>query len=208
MNNDVRTDLRNSQFTYNYKLSLATSPVSSTDLRLFSSYDRRTSIDRYNMAPEMRTSDIRHSILSGSDIRRSILSGSDTRHSILSSSDTRPNDTRSIPSRDPARRFSLNDTDRTPINYKNLNNEQVIDLMEREQDGIVLKLIREIKLLKLENQALKLNYDKCSPNHDITKKLKRKLSNEMTKIDENLHLKRENERLKQEIESLNQKLNG
>ncbi|ODV77214.1 uncharacterized protein CANTADRAFT_7708 [Suhomyces tanzawaensis NRRL Y-17324] len=38
-----------------------------------------------------------------------------------------------------------------------LNNEQIIDLMEREQDAIVLKLMKEIEALKQENKTLKTN---------------------------------------------------
>lgn len=118
----------------------------------------------------------------------------------------------SIPTsaRDGHRRFSYNDFEGnkspTHVNYSQLNNEQVIDLMEREQDGIVLKLIKEIEALKQENQALKMCHEKSHSIPDMSKKMKRKLSNEMSKIDENVNLKRENERLKQEIEFLNEKL--
>lgn len=42
------------------------------------------------------------------------------------------------------------------MNLRKMSNEQIIDLMEREQDGIVLKLMKEIELLKDENKNLKV----------------------------------------------------
>ncbi|KAK6457423.1 uncharacterized protein RJT20DRAFT_40129 [Scheffersomyces xylosifermentans] len=44
------------------------------------------------------------------------------------------------------------------------NNEQIIDLMEREQDAIVLKLMREIEALKHENRFLKMGGNSASIN--------------------------------------------
>lgn len=47
-----------------------------------------------------------------------------------------------------------------PLNNKigvdrRLSNEELIDVMEKEQDAIVLKLMREIKMLKEENSYLR-----------------------------------------------------
>lgn len=41
------------------------------------------------------------------------------------------------------------------LRNNSVNNEYVIDLMEREQDGIVLKLMKEIDSLKQENKLLR-----------------------------------------------------
>lgn len=41
------------------------------------------------------------------------------------------------------------------MNLRKMSNEQIIDLMEREQDGLVLKLMKEIEHLKEENKNLK-----------------------------------------------------
>ncbi|CUM67170.1 uncharacterized protein PRCAT00004863001 [Priceomyces carsonii] len=54
------------------------------------------------------------------------------------------------------RRYSMNEQDATqPEKQTKLNNNEIIDLMEREQDAIVLKLMKEIEYLKEENRALK-----------------------------------------------------
>lgn len=52
-----------------------------------------------------------------------------------------------------------------------VNNEYVIDLMEREQDGIVLKLMKEIDQLKLEIKLLK-NPASVVKKEDGKKKMK------------------------------------
>lgn len=56
------------------------------------------------------------------------------------------------------RRYTINDVDfgRSTGSGK-LSNEHIFDLMEREQDGIVLKLMKEITALKEENRQLKSN---------------------------------------------------
>ncbi|EMG48902.1 hypothetical protein SBY92_004323 [Candida maltosa Xu316] len=46
--------------------------------------------------------------------------------------------------------------------FSEYSNEQIIDLMEREQDAIVLKLMKEIEFLKQENKSLKMS----SNNHN------------------------------------------
>ena len=46
------------------------------------------------------------------------------------------------------------------VNFSKLRKDQIIDFMEREQDGMVLKLIKEIEILKEENSTLKLVLNK------------------------------------------------
>ncbi|CAK7890990.1 hypothetical protein CAAN3_01S03114 [[Candida] anglica] len=57
-----------------------------------------------------------------------------------------------------SRRYSFPKGGATPsehMNLRKMSNEQIIDLMEREQDAIVLKLMKEIESLKEENKSLK-----------------------------------------------------
>lgn len=81
-------------------------------------------------------------------------------------SDARVNRSLSHDSSSSARRLLFNDcnapspTSNPPANSEQMNlrkmsNEQIIDLMEREQDGLVLKLMKEIDMLKEENKNLK-----------------------------------------------------
>ena len=61
--------------------------------------------------------------------------------------------------------------------FSEFSNEQIIDLMEREQDAIVLKLMREIEFLKLENKILKMNNPGIQlPNHNATPSIRRSSS--------------------------------
>lgn len=50
--------------------------------------------------------------------------------------------------------------------FSEYSNEQIIDLMEREQDAIVLKLMKEIQSLKQENKQLRLNQYNNSNNNN------------------------------------------
>lgn len=68
------------------------------------------------------------------------------------------------------------------------NSEYVIDLMEREQDGIVLKLMKEIESLKLENKLLKNGGD-----------IKKEGGNKKIKVDGLASLKNEVDDLKREL---------
>lgn len=54
--------------------------------------------------------------------------------------------------------YSITSTPTTNNRYSfsEYSNEQIIDLMEREQDAIVLKLMKEIEFLKQENKMLRL----------------------------------------------------
>lgn len=113
-------------------------------------------------------------------------------------------------------------------NLRKLSNEQIIDLMEKEQDGIVVKLMKEINTLKQELNQWKTGIMLAqlrSPSFDnrlsvISRtsslesvdrvKNRRRSSNEAPPagpfLDSN-HFGSENNRLRQENEILRQKLN-
>lgn len=107
----------------------------------------------------------------------------------------------------PNRRFSYNDVEPTPVRSREkFNNEQIIDLMEREQDAIVLKLTREISQLKEENRMLRQAQNPANTQakrDNADKKIKRKLlagSSQRPQLME--EIVKENEQLKKEIERL------
>ncbi|CAH2354725.1 hypothetical protein CLIB1423_18S02300 [[Candida] railenensis] len=51
------------------------------------------------------------------------------------------------------------------MNLRKMSNEQIIDLLEREQDAMVLKLMKEIETLKEENKNLKASLSNASSNN-------------------------------------------
>lgn len=70
-----------------------------------------------------------------------------------------------------ARRHSYNDFEpKEATNLRKLLNEQIIDLMEREQDAIVLKLMREIAVLREENRALKSSSGSVKRSNSLSSK--------------------------------------
>lgn len=114
-------------------------------------------------------------------------------------------------------------------NLRKLSNEQIIDLMEKEQDGIVVKLMRDINMLKNELNQWKTGMMPAqlrSPSFDHRlsvvsstssiesgerERSRRRSSNEAPPsgpLFENNQLISENTRLRQENELLRQKLNA
>lgn len=113
-------------------------------------------------------------------------------------------------------------------NLRKLSNEQIIDLMEKEQDGIVVKLMKDINTLKQELHQWKTGVMPTqlrSPSFDHRlsvvsstssvdsverERIRRRSSNEAPPAGsffDNGHLVSENNRLKQENDLLRQKLN-
>ncbi|CAI5755493.1 unnamed protein product [Candida verbasci] len=103
------------------------------------------------------------------------------------------------------------------LSLSEFTNEQIIDLMEREQDAIVLKLMREIENLKNENKMLKQKDGGISRSNSIFKDesiiKKTKTINDTINhrkqsinskyddlVDENKFLKREIKKLQNELE--------
>lgn len=130
----------------------------------------------------------------------------------------------------PSRRVSLDNEALRMNEYQRQDHEEIINLMEKEQDAIVLKLMKEINSLKEENRNLKLqgnNAPSTSP-----KPMKRSLSlshhnnkrkssdsmfalppvtggvttNAKTKTDENIILRKENDLLQKEVYRLQKEL--
>lgn len=113
-------------------------------------------------------------------------------------------------------------------NLRKLSNEQIIDLMEKEQDGIVVKLMKDINTLKQElhqwkTGAMPTQLRSPSFDHRLSvvsstssvdsierERSRRRSSNEAPPAGsflDNGHLINENNRLKQENDYLRQKLN-
>lgn len=77
-----------------------------------------------------------------------------------------------------ARRHSYNDFEsKETTNLRKLLNEQIIDLMEREQDAIVLKLMREIAVLRDENRTLKGSGNTIKRSNSLSSKARDEMAN-------------------------------
>ena len=98
----------------------------------------------------------------------SIFTSISPRNSITSFSNNRPNLTTNNNQRNYSISSSTTSGSGSPKRYSfsEYSNEQIIDLMEREQDAIVLKLMKEIQSLKQENKQLRLNQYNNSNNNN------------------------------------------
>ncbi|RCK66112.1 hypothetical protein Cantr_01853 [Candida viswanathii] len=100
----------------------------------------------------------RNSITSFSNGRPNLTNNSQRNYSISSSTSTTSSSTNNSPS------VSAGSPKR--YSFSEYSNEQIIDLMEREQDAIVLKLMKEIEMLKQENKMLKMNNTSSSTGNN------------------------------------------